>query len=152
MKTKTIVWVSIIIVAVVIQFFPSGLPEINNDNENDILLNNNVPENVKSMLRTSCYDCHSNETVYPWYAYVAPVSWLVSWDIRNGHKKLNFSEWESLDKIKKAEHLDDMSEALKNKEMPLPIYLLMHSGAKLSPEQRQTLVNWTENFADSLFE
>ncbi len=152
MKTKTIVWVSIIFVAVVIQFFPSGRPEIDVDNKNDILLNNNVPGNVQNMLRTSCYDCHSNETVYPWYASVAPVSWLVNWDIRNGHKKLNFSEWENLDKIKKAELLDDMSDALKNKEMPLPIYLLMHSNARLTPEKRQTLIDWTDNFADSLFE
>lgn len=151
MKKKTIAWI-IVIVAVVIQFIPSGRPDVVTNNPKDLLLNNSVPENVKNMLRTSCYDCHSNETVYPWYAYVAPVSWLVSRDVRKGRKKMNFSEWENLDKIKKAEHLDSMSDALENEEMPLPIYLLMHANAKLTPEERQQLIDWTGNFSDSLFD
>jgi len=151
MKKKTIVWI-IVIVAIVIQFIPSGRPDVVQDNPNDLILNNSVPDSVKNILRTSCYDCHSNETVYPWYAYVAPVSWLVSRDIRKGHEKLNFSEWENHDKIKKAEYLDSMSDALENEEMPLPIYLLMHANAKLTPEERQQLIDWTGNFADSLFE
>ncbi|NOX84784.1 MAG: heme-binding domain-containing protein [Chlorobi bacterium] len=148
---KIIFWI-LIAIFLIIQFIPSGRPEVKKDNPKDLLANNIVPDEIANMLKTSCYDCHSNETVYPWYAYVAPVSWLVSRDIRKGHEKLNFSEWENLNKIKKAEHLDSMSDELESEEMPLPIYLLMHSNAKLTPEQRQTLIDWTGDFADSLFE
>jgi len=151
MKIKIIFWI-LIAIFLIIQFIPSGRPEVKKDNPKDLLANNIVPDEIANMLKTSCYDCHSNETVYPWYAYVAPVSWLVSRDIRKGHEKLNFSEWENLNKIKKAEHLDSMSDELESEEMPLPIYLLMHSNAKLTPEQRQTLIDWTGDFADSLFE
>lgn len=98
MKAKTLLWI-IIIIFVVIQFIPSGRPEVVKDNPQDLLANNAVPEDVAGMLKTSCYDCHSNEPVYPWYAYVAPVSWLVSRDVREGKKELNFSEWEGLKKI-----------------------------------------------------
>ncbi len=151
MKIKIVFW-SLVALFVIIQFFPSGRPEVKKDNPKDLLANNSIPDEIAGMLKTSCYDCHSNETFYPWYAYVAPVSWLVSYDIRNGHKKLNFSEWETLDKIKKAEYLDSMSDALESEEMPLPIYLLMHSDAKLTPEQREKLIAWSGDFADSLFE
>ncbi len=151
MKAKTLLWI-IIIIFVVIQFIPSGRPEVVKDNPQDLLANNAVPEDVAGMLKTSCYDCHSNEPVYPWYAYVAPVSWLVSRDVREGKKELNFSEWEGLKKIKKAEYLDSMSEEIDDEDMPMPIYFLMHRDAKLTPEQRGRLIGWTEDFADSLFE
>jgi len=151
MKAK-IIWLILIGLAVIIQFFPSGRPETTADKQADLIANNNLPDSVKQILKTSCYDCHSNETVYPWYAYVAPVSWLVSRDVRIGRKKLNFSEWENLDKIKKATQLDNISDEVDDEEMPMPIYLVMHSDAKLTQEQRNALIAWTEDYADSLFE
>jgi len=152
MKTVKIIFWVLVIIFVIIQFFPSGRPEVIKDNPQDLLKNNSVPEDIAAMLKTSCYDCHSNEPVYPWYAYVAPVSWLVSRDIREGKKELNFSEWQGLKKIKKAEKLDSMSEEIDGETMPMPIYLVTHRKAKLTPEQKRKLIGWTEDFADSLFE
>jgi len=137
---------------VIIQLFPRNLPETSSENKGDIFLNNTIPEEIERMLRTSCYDCHSNETVYPWYSYVAPVSFLVSKDTREGREHLNFSEWESLSKLDKAEALDDFYDEVEAGEMPLKIYPLTHADAKLSEEQREALIGWAEEFAEKLFE
>ena len=122
------------------------------ENPEDILVNNEVPAEVKEILRTSCYDCHSNETVYPWYSYVAPVSYLVADDTRHGRQDLNFSTWESLDKIEKAEMLHEIAEEVEEGEMPLEIYTVTHGDAKLSKEQRELIEDWAEEMAESLFE
>ena len=151
MKRKRILQV-LVLLFVVIQFIPSDRPEVIADNPSDLLKNNEVPENIESILRESCYDCHSNETVYPWYAYVAPVSFLVSKDTREGRDELNFSYWEDLDKIEKAEMLDEISEEVEEGEMPMKIYPLTHPDAKLSDADRAEIVSWAEEMAESLFE
>jgi len=151
MKRKRILQV-LVLLFVVIQFIPSDRPEVIADNPSDFLKNNEVPESIESILRESCYDCHSNETVYPWYAYVAPVSFLVSKDTREGRDELNFSYWEDLDKIEKAEMLDEISEEVEEGEMPMKIYPLTHPDAKLSDADRAEIVSWAEEMAESLFE
>ncbi len=151
MKKKTI-GVILLAILVIIQFVPSGRPEVIKNNPNDLLLNNEVPREVAAMLRAACYDCHSNESVFPWYASVAPVSFLVNRDIRHGRDELNFSNWEALGKVDKARLLDDITEALDEEEMPLPIYPPLHPEARLSEEDRLLLIEWAESFAESLFE
>jgi hypothetical protein len=136
-KTKVILGACVAII-VLIQFIPV-------DRENPVTdgkLEIRVPENIKTILETSCFDCHSYRTKWPFYSYIAPVSWLVADDVSEARHKFNFSTWEALgahvqNKIK--EHIwDDVSE----NDMPLPIYLLMHSNAKLSAEQKQILKAW----------
>lgn len=151
MKKKTI-WITLLVIFIIIQLVPSGRPEVINKNPNDLLLNNSVPQNVEKMLRAACYDCHSNESVYPWYAYVAPVSFLVSRDIRVGRKELNFSDWKSLEKMDQAKLLDKIIEEVEEEEMPMAIYLPLHPEAKLSTADRKALTDWAEHFAESLFE
>lgn len=151
MKRKKILQV-LVLLFIVIQFIPSDRPEVIADNPSDLLKNNEVPEKIESILRESCYDCHSNETVYPWYAYVAPVSFLVSKDTREGRDELNFSYWEDLDKIEKAEMLDEISEEVEEGEMPMKIYPITHPDAKLSDADRAEIVFWAEEMAESLFE
>jgi len=148
---KKIIGGIILLVIIVPQFIPVDKPEINEDKSNDLITNNEIPGNIANMLKTSCYDCHSNQTVYPWYADVAPVSWLVIRDVKVGRKELNFSDWETLSKMDKAKLLDDISEEVEDEEMPMPIYFVTHSDAKLSEENRAALVNWSEAFAESLF-
>lgn len=101
-----------------------------------------APANVKSILKTSCYDCHSNETDWPWYSYVAPVSFLVASDVQNARKRVNFSEWDKYDDEKKEKKkgaiLDDVEEG----EMPLPKYLIMHPGAEMNSEKIKVLKDW----------
>lgn len=149
MKTKRIL-ILLLGIFLILQLIPSNRPEVIVDNPNDLLMNNTVPSNIKSMLRTTCYDCHSNETVYPWYAYVAPVSFLVSKDTREGRLELNFSEWEKLDADEKAEMLEEIAEEVEEGEMPMKIYPITHPKAKLSDENREEIVNWALTMAQSL--
>lgn len=137
---------------IISQFFPANLPEVITDNPADLLSNNDVPKDIKKMLRTTCYDCHSNETVYPWYSYVSPVKFLISKDTRDGRKHLNFSEWENYSKADKLEVLDEISEEVGEGEMPMKIYPITHPDAKLSDVDREVLISWAEDFAESMFD
>ena len=152
MNWKKIVWIVILLIIVIIQIIPSGRPEVIVDNPNDLVLNNHLPDSVKSILKNACYDCHSNETKYPWYAYVAPVSWLVSQDTWMGREHLNFSDWESYTKMDKAKQLGDIGEEVGDGVMPMPIYILMHPEAKLTLRQRELMVEWSDSFAEKIFE
>lgn len=149
---KKWIWIILVAVVVVIQVIPSGRPEVTEQNPADLIQNNSLPDTVASLMRTSCYDCHSNETHYPWYAHVAPVSWLVGRDTRIGRENLNFSEWENYSKMDKAKLLGDLLDEVEDGTMPMPIYLLMHPDAKLTGSQRELLGNWSEEFAERLFE
>ena len=103
-----------------------------------------APSEVKTILKNSCYDCHSNQTNWPFYSYIAPVSWLVSRDVNKGRNNLNFSEWNnlSIEKINKIK--DEIAEEISEDEMPLPIYVFIHSDASLSNEQKLVIKNWAD--------
>lgn len=152
MKTKKLILLIIALVIVIIQFVPNDKPEVILANENDLIYNNQLPEPVSKMIKESCYDCHSNETKYPWYSHIAPVSWLVVRDIELGREELNFSYWESQNKMEKAKNLDKIIDEVTDENMPMPIYTIIHSNAKLSDEKRQELTEWAESYAESLFE
>ena len=152
MNKKRLIWLIIILLIVIIQLIPNQKPEVILSNENDLIYNNKLPESVENILRTSCYDCHSNESKYPWYSYIAPVSWLVVRDIKVGREELNFSEWESQSKMDKAKNIDKIIDEVSDEQMPMPIYTLIHTDAKLKPKDRQLLVEWADAYAESLFE
>jgi Haem-binding domain len=99
---------------------------------------------VKAILRRSCYDCHSNETHWPWYAYVAPVSWLVAGDVRDGRKQLNFSQWGHYSAKKRRTKADAIVEQVTEGDMPLAQYLRIHSDAKLSSAEIDVLKKWAD--------
>jgi hypothetical protein len=103
-----------------------------------------APEPIQSMLRRSCYDCHSNESRWPWYAYVAPVSWLVTDDVKEGRKELNLSEWGEYSAAKRLSKAESMAEEVEEGKMPLPKYLRMHHDARLSPEDVKALRAWVD--------
>jgi len=94
---------------------------------------------VAAVLESSCHDCHSNDTVWPWYSRVAPVSWLVASDVKDGRRHLNFSEWGNYGPEATKLKLKEMCNEIKAGEMPLWIYTLMHPDSKLSPEDVRTL-------------
>jgi hypothetical protein len=150
MKKKILI--GLVLVLVVMQFIPSGAPETSDDLSKDLIANNEIPDDVAAILKTSCYDCHSTQTDYRWYSHIAPVSFLVAKDVREGKEHLNFSEWENLSKMDKAEALDELGEEVEEGEMPMKIYFITHSDATLSDEQRTRLVDWAEEFAEALFE
>jgi len=104
----------------------------------------NVPKNVENILRTSCYDCHSNNTNYRWYDLVQPSRLFVDHHIKKAKEELNFNEFGSYSQRKQKNKLDRISKQVKAGKMPLPSYLLMHSNAKLSDDDKQQIINWVE--------
>jgi mono/diheme cytochrome c family protein len=86
---------------------------------------------TRTLAQRACFDCHSNETIWPWYSNVAPVSWLVYRDVMEGREKLNFSEWG----VSRQEDLEEIIEVIREGEMPMPIYLIQHPEARLSAEE-----------------
>jgi hypothetical protein len=99
---------------------------------------------VQALLRRACYDCHSHATVWPWYAWVAPVSWLVAHDVDHARRELDFSRFESYDAAKQRKKLGELAEEVDEQEMPLWYYLLVHPEARLSDAERERLVSWAE--------
>lgn len=136
--------ISLVVILVVIQFFPGTKPEVKLDNPGDIHTEVLINPEVSMLLKAACYDCHSNETQYPWYASVAPVSWLVIHDINEGREELNFSNWASFSQKRKHHKLEEMTEEVGEGEMPMPIYKITHSEARLSDEQVGMLVAWAK--------
>lgn len=101
-----------------------------------------APGEVEAVLRTACYDCHSHETSWPWYSYVAPVSWLVAHDVEEARSEMSFSEWGRLDPREQRELREEMWEEVSEGNMPLKKYRLIHPEARLTDEQKQILHDW----------
>ena len=98
----------------------------------------------------SCRDCHSNETRWPWYSEIAPTSWFVANHVNHARSHLNISEWDRYEPGKAAHHLEEMCEMAREGRMPLPSYLWIHRGARLSDAHIEALCAWTETAAESL--
>ena len=103
-----------------------------------------APAAVLQVLQRSCFDCHSNQTRWPWYAYVAPVSWSIANDVHEGRKELNFQEWSRASARRRARVARKVWEEVEEGKMPLPNYLRMHPEAKLSEADRAVLRHWAE--------
>jgi Haem-binding domain len=101
-----------------------------------------APADVKVALRGACYDCHSNETTWPWYSHVAPVSWLLAYDVSEGREELNFSTWQRYDAAKQQKKLKETIETLHEGEMPPWYYSILHPAARLADKDRQAIVTW----------
>jgi uncharacterized membrane protein len=101
-----------------------------------------APPAVQAVLRESCYDCHSNETVWPWYSRVAPISWLVADDVRKGREEVNFSTWNVYPAKVAAHKIEEMWDEVEEGKMPLPNYLRLHPEARLTEEDRKLLGDW----------
>ena len=148
-KFSIYIMVAVVTLLVLIQFFPGQKPEVSIANPNDIHKEVLISPEVSKILRNACYDCHSNETVYPWYADVAPMSWLVIHDINEGREELNFSEWIPYSLKKKNHKLEEIVEMVEEGEMPLKIYTPLHPEAKLSEQQKELLISWAKNLMGS---
>ncbi len=135
----------LIIVLVILQFVPA-LPESSPEPQaTSLLQNEKLPENVQSILAKACNDCHSNSSVWPWYAHVAPVSLWIGHHVEEGREHFNLSEWENYEPKKKAHKIEELIEMVKEEEMPLPSYTWLHSEAKLTMEERATLISYFES-------
>ena len=119
--------------SLIIQLIPSG-----RDHTNPPVLQEpqwDSPQ-TRELVKRACFDCHSNETVWPWYSNIAPVSWLVQHDVEEGRQRLNFSEWGT-----RRQETDEILEIVQEGQMPLPIYLTMHPDARLNAQEKQALID-----------
>jgi hypothetical protein len=132
-------FVALVTILVGIQFIPVARtnPPVTQEVE--------APEAVKAVLRRSCYDCHSNTTRWPWYSYVAPVSWLVASDVEEARRHQNFSEWNRYTHDDVQAKLAQIREEVESGEMPLWYYLIMHPSARLSSDDLTLVLNWVRD-------
>jgi hypothetical protein len=103
-----------------------------------------APAQVKWILSRACYDCHSNQTRWPWYSRVAPISWLVAHDVALGRKEINFSDWNQYLPATRRRKLRWMGRALREEAMPPLLYRLLHPDARLSDSERAVMEHWAE--------
>ena len=132
----------LLMVFIIIQFFPINKSNPITNEGMDFLKIKNTPEPIAKLIRNSCYDCHSNETKYPFYSNIQPVAWLLKNHIDEGRKELNFSTFATYEPKRQAHKLEEAAEYVEQKNMPLESYTLGHSDAKLSDEQRKQLVDY----------
>ncbi len=142
MIRKIVIFLAIVFIA--IQFVPVDWNTTDEVTANDFIVATNAPVNISNLLKTSCYDCHSNNTVYPWYDKIAPVSWWINGHVDHGKGELNLSEWETFSEKKKRHKLKEIVEEVEKRKMPLDSYLIMHGDAELSEEQIENLKKWIE--------
>jgi hypothetical protein len=106
-----------------------------------------APAEVETVLRSACYDCHSNETTWPWYSHIAPISWLVARDVHASRDELNFSTWNRYSTKQQVEKLKETLEEIKEGGMPPWFYLAVHRDIQLSARERAALQTWARGSA-----
>ncbi len=150
MKIVKIIAIVLLVVFVGIQFIPSSRNQSDSVPETDFMLVNDVPENIQNKLQVSCYDCHSNNTQYPWYNKVQPVAWFLEDHIKEGKAELNFNEWDSLSTRRKTSKLRSIIKQIENGEMLLDSYTFIHRDARFSEAEAEEIINWVTQLKDSL--
>ncbi|MEY8021324.1 heme-binding domain-containing protein [Muriicola sp. SD30] len=146
---KTTGWI-LLVALVGIQFVPTEHNKSDVVPKTDFMVVNEVPKNIENIIKTSCYDCHSNNTDYPWYNRVQPVAWFLEGHIENGKEELNFNEWDTYSGRRKKSKLRSIISQIKEDEMPLASYTLIHRDAKLSDTEKKTVLDWVSKLKDSL--
>jgi hypothetical protein len=131
-------------VFIIIQVFRPEKNQSAAETPNDIFAHYKADANTKQLIQTACYDCHSNNTVYPWYAEIQPVAWWLADHVNEGKSELNFSEFATYTPKKGDHKLEEVVEMIKEREMPLKSYTLIHGDANLSDAQREELSKWAE--------
>lgn len=140
----------LLLALIVIQFFRPAKNKSEGISKNDITTLYPVPKEVRDILKTSCFDCHSNNTVYPWYAEVQPVAWWLNSHIKDGKKDLNFSEFAGYRIRRQYKKLEEINDLVKKDEMPLDSYLWIHKYAKLNEQQKLILASWVNTLRDTI--
>ena len=150
MKIAKIIALVLLVVFVGIQFVPTKRNQSDTVPSADFMVVNDVPDAFEKMLKTSCYDCHSNNTKYPWYNKIQPAAWYLEDHIKEGKAELNFNEWDSLSNRRKASKLRSIIKQIESGEMPMDSYTLIHSDALLSAVEKIELIEFIETLKDNL--
>lgn len=150
MKIVKIIALILLVGFVGIQFVPTDLNQSDTVPKTDFLLVNNTQEKISALLQESCYDCHSNNTEYPWYNKVQPVAWFLEDHINEGKEELNFNEWDAYSNRRKNSKLKSIISQVKDDEMPLASYTLIHKDAKLSNSEKTLIIDYMKNLKETL--
>jgi len=150
MKIVKIIILVLLVAFVGIQFVPTQRNQTDIVPVTDFMLVNTVSKDIKNKLQVSCYDCHSNNTQYPWYNKIQPVAWILEGHIKDGKEELNFNEWDLLSSRRKASKLRSIIKQIESSEMPLSSYTLIHKDAKFSDREKEELIEWITQLKDSL--
>jgi len=140
----------ILIVFIGIQLIQPARNNSGQELSTDISKTISIPSNVGALLKTACYDCHSNNTNYPWYAKIQPGGWWLASHIQNGKKELNFSEFGAYSSRRQQSKLKSISSQLEDGEMPLASYAFLHKNARLTKEQKELIIDWALQTRDKL--
>ncbi|PKP10327.1 MAG: hypothetical protein CVU08_13745 [Bacteroidetes bacterium HGW-Bacteroidetes-3] len=142
MKLFKKVFLFLLIAFVGIQFMPTIRNQNNEVLETDFTKTFTVPTNIQNLLKNSCYDCHSNNTNYPWYNKIQPVSWFLEHHIKEGKKELNFSEFGGYSERRQKSKIKSIISQVRDDEMPLWTYTLIHRDTKLSEDDKKLITNY----------
>ncbi|MGI0106404.1 heme-binding domain-containing protein [Salinimicrobium sp. WS361] len=147
MKFLKIIGLVLLVAFVGIQFIPTNRNHSDYIPKSDFTEIYEVPENINTILQTSCYDCHSNNTNYPWYNKIQPFTWYLNDHIEKGKADLNFSEFGEYSSRRQRSKLRSISSQVKDGEMPLQSYTLVHWDAKLSDKEKEEFTVWMDSLA-----
>jgi len=145
MSKKKKIGALILVIIIAIQFFRPSENTGEVYGANDITKTVEVPADVKVILERACMDCHSDHTNYPWYTNIQPVGWWLANHVKEGNSELNFSAFNTYKLKRKLHKFEEIAEQVKESEMPLNSYTLLHSAARLNVEEREALVKWALN-------
>ena len=148
MKKKILI--ALLAILIIIQFFRPTKNLSNAKSPADISNLYQVPGDVNEILDKACNDCHSNNTIYPWYAEVQPVAWWLNNHIEEGKDELNFSEFATYAPARQYRKLEELKKQIDEGEMPLSSYTLIHTNAKLTEAEKQALLNWSEGIRNEM--
>lgn len=150
MKIAKKILMTVGLILVIIQFIQPSHEATAEISPNDISKVVSIPDNVRFLMKGACYDCHSNNTIYPWYSYVQPVGWLLSNHISKGRKELNFSDFANYPARRKQSKMEEIAEVIGKDEMPLLSYRIIHRNANLDPVQKELLIDWANQTKESI--
>jgi hypothetical protein len=144
MKTVKKVALGLLVIFIAMQFYRPEKNQAQGDHTAQFLTETNPSKDVKIILQQACYDCHSNNTKYPWYDNIAPISYWLSDHVKDGKKHLNFSDWENYSVKKKNHKLEEVMQMIEDGEMPLNEYTWSHEEANLTKAQRNDIIEWVK--------
>jgi hypothetical protein len=140
----------ILVIIIAIQFIQPARNKSGQVLPTDISKVYNIPNQIQSVLKNACYDCHSNNTNYPWYSNIQPGGWWLASHIRKGKEELNFSEFGDYSSRKQRSKLNSIAKTVEDGTMPFPSYTLIHRNARLTKDEKAVIINWANNTKDSL--
>lgn len=144
------VLIAILFVLIIIQFIRPGRNQNGKVLATDIANTHDVPQDVLVIFQSACYDCHSNNTRYPWYDKVQPFAWLLNMHIKKGKADLNFSDFGSYSARRQQSKFKSIASQVEDGEMPLASYKLMHKDARLTSEEKTLIINWAKQASEIL--